>query len=160
MKNTILTSTLVTALSLSSLSFATPIKKANETHLEQNSGKSVQNKASSVTTKKKPNKFVPPKRFVPPYPWGIGVGAIFSPNPYLDTSSNILPIPVITYTGKDLTFAGPYINYRFFRKGIAVTSVQAFLYPARFKDSDSSNAQIKQLNNRNFTVMAALNKNS
>jgi len=103
---------------------------------------------------KKPFKI--PKRLITPYPWGVGFGAIFSPNPYVDTRGNILPIPIITYQGEDLTFLGPYLNYRFFRKGIAVTSAQIFLYPARFTASESNNPNIQKLNDRNFIVLAGI----
>lgn len=99
----------------------------------------------------------PPKAFNPnPYPWGIGFGGIFAPNPYIDSKASQLFIPVISYQGQDFSLYGPYANYRFLRVNNFTTSIQAFLYPETFKNKDTSNPQLSQLNNRNYIVMAGI----
>jgi outer membrane protein len=138
------------------ISFTTLVFAATKTE-NTNNTKSVETINTNDTSNDKNKKpFKIPKRFISPYPWGVGVGAIFSPNPYVDSRDNILPIPVITYQGKDLTLLGPYVNYRFFRYDNFVTSAQVFLYPARFRASESNDPQIQKLNNRNFIVMAGI----
>ncbi|WHN66259.1 MipA/OmpV family protein [Cysteiniphilum sp. QT6929] len=88
------------------------------------------------------------------YQWGIGFGAIFSPNPYKDTNYTILPIPVISYLGEDLTIYGPYVSYKLYKSDFTVTEAQLFLYPEQFKAKDSNDSQMQRLDNRNYIVMA------
>lgn len=110
---------------------------------------------SSTDTESQTN--TPPSTFNPnPYPWGIGFGGIFAPNPYIDSGSNQLFIPVISYRGEDFTLYGPYASYNFFKQDRFTTSIQAFLYPETFKNKDTNNPQLRLLNNRNYIVMAGL----
>jgi outer membrane protein len=90
--------------------------------------------------------------------WGIGLGAIFSPQPYKDTTPTILPIPIITYRSNTLNISGPFASYKFLNYKFAQTSAQVFLYPQVFKADDSSDNAISKLDNRNYLVMAGINQ--
>lgn len=88
------------------------------------------------------------------YQWGVGFGVIFSPNPYKDTNSTILPIPVVSYLGERLTIYGPYVSYKLYKSDFTITEAQIFLYPERFKREDSNDPQMQKLDNRNYIAMA------
>jgi outer membrane protein len=90
------------------------------------------------------------------YQWGIGLGAIFSPNPYKDTNPIILPIPVISYLGESLTVYGPYASYKLYKNKFMVTEAQVFLYPQNYRNDDSDDAKMQKLDNRNYLVMAGI----
>lgn len=45
--------------------------------------------------------------------WVAGVGVLSRPDPFVgDTDSKVLPFPLLGYVGKDLTWFGPYFNYK------------------------------------------------
>ena len=92
------------------------------------------------------------------YPFGIGFAGIFSPNPYKETDPTILPVPVISYKGEDLTLNGPYVSYRFFHTQHSASAVQLFLYPEVFKADKSNDPELRQLDNRNYLFMLGLNQ--
>ncbi|MCF6766839.1 MipA/OmpV family protein [Thiotrichales bacterium 19S11-10] len=89
---------------------------------------------------------------------GIGIGGIIAPDPYKNTSTTILPIPVVSYQGERLKISGPFIDYRFLNYPMSKTSVQLFLYPEHFRSNQSSDPQMEKLNNRNYLVMAGVNQ--
>ncbi|MCF6764863.1 MipA/OmpV family protein [Thiotrichales bacterium 19S3-7] len=93
-----------------------------------------------------------------PNTWGIGVAGLISPVPYKDTSSTILPLPVISYQGENLRISGPFISYKFLNYEYAKTSVQAYLYPEHFRSNKSTDSQMQQLDNRNYIVMGGINQ--
>ncbi|WP_440616111.1 MipA/OmpV family protein [Cysteiniphilum sp. 6C5] len=133
-------------LALSSLAYS-------DTHTANNNTKTISS-ADNNKTKQVHNKY---KAFKPEaYPFGIGFGGIFSPNPYKNTSPTILPIPVISYQGEDLSINGPYIAYRFLNTKHTKTQAQLFLYPETFRANQSDDPQLQQLDNRNYLVMLGL----
>ena len=107
-----------------------------------------QTSAKTVTSENNTKQFKPEK-----YPFGIGFAGIFSPNPYKDTSPTVLPVPVITFQGENLTINGPYATYRFFNTKNMSTKAQLFLYPQTFRAIKSDDAQLKKLDNRNYLFM-------
>ncbi|WP_192484352.1 MULTISPECIES: MipA/OmpV family protein [Cysteiniphilum] len=125
----------------------------SDTHTSNNNTKTI-TATDDTKTKQFNNEY---KAFKPEaYPFGIGFGGIFSPNPYKNTSPTILPIPVISYQGEDLSINGPYIAYRFLNTKHTKTQAQLFLYPETFRASQSDDPQLQQLDNRNYLVMLGL----
>ena len=90
--------------------------------------------------------------------WGVGVAAIFSPNPYKDTSDTILPIPYLSYQGDRFSFYGPFMSYRFYKTRQLQSAVQVSLYPETFDSEDSSDTALQKLNNRHYIVLAGVNQ--
>ncbi|MDA0911709.1 MAG: MipA/OmpV family protein [Proteobacteria bacterium] len=127
---------------------ATPIiLSANQSKDLSNDKENSENKDGTV------EKFSPVQ-----YPFGIGFAGIFSPNPYKDTDPTILPVPVISYKGEDLTLNGPYASYRFFHTNNTASKVQLFLYPEVFKADKSNDPQLRLLDNRNYLFMLGLSQ--
>ncbi len=123
------------------------ILSANQSKNLSNDKENSENKDSTV------EKFSPVQ-----YPFGIGFTGIFSPNPYKDTNPTILPVPVISYKGEDLTLNGPYASYRFFHTNNTASKVQLFLYPEVFKADKSNDHQLRLLDNRNYLFMLGLSQ--
>lgn len=90
------------------------------------------------------------------YAWSIGIGGIYTFNAYKGTKDTRLIIPMISYTGKHITLAGPYFGYHFLQKKKYQLTAQAFLYPLNFKPNKSSDPKIKKLNKRKYTIMAGI----
>ena len=91
-------------------------------------------------------------------PWRIGAGAIFSPNPYKNSSPTILPIPVIGYQGDRLSVFGPFASYKVFKTKVAQTAIQVFLYPQIFKADQSDDQALQKLDNRGYIAMVGINQ--
>lgn len=123
------------------------ILSANQSKDLSNDKENSENKDSTV------EKFSPVQ-----YPFGVGFAGIFSPNPYKDTDPTILPVPVISYKGEDLTLNGPYASYRFFHTNNTASKVQLFLYPEVFKADKSNDPQLRLLDNRNYLFMLGLSQ--
>ncbi|MFZ9036223.1 MAG: MipA/OmpV family protein [Francisellaceae bacterium] len=90
--------------------------------------------------------------------WSIGAGAIFSPNPYKQTSDTILPLPIIGYNGERLKINGPSASYIVVGNKNINTAVEAFLYPEYFRASKSDDESLKKLDNRHYIVVAGLSQ--
>ncbi|WP_083907087.1 MipA/OmpV family protein [Fangia hongkongensis] len=89
-------------------------------------------------------------------PWSIGVGSIFSPNPYKSSDDKVLAFPMVAYKGENLRVLGPYVGYKFLGNQVASLSVDAFLYPQVFDPDSSSDPQLQKLDERHYMVMGGL----
>lgn len=85
--------------------------------------------------------------------WSVGGGAIFAPNPYLDTKVNILGIPVISYNDRYVSWYGPYLKLRYPVNRQNIIGALAYLDMRVFDPKDTSNAQLSVLNKRNRLFM-------
>lgn len=85
--------------------------------------------------------------------WSVGAGAIISPNPYLNTKTNILPIPVISYQNKYVSWYGPMIQLRHYLSPKDIIGPLAYLDTRVFDPKDTSNDQLKLLNKRDRLYM-------
>lgn len=85
--------------------------------------------------------------------WSVGAGTIIAPNPYLDTKTNILPIPLISYQNKYVSWYGPMIRLRHYLSPNDIIGPLAYLDTRVFEPEDTSNAQLKQLNKRDRLYM-------
>ncbi|WHN65300.1 MipA/OmpV family protein [Cysteiniphilum sp. QT6929] len=88
--------------------------------------------------------------------WAVGVGSLFSPNPYKATKDSYLFFPMINYKGEDLSIVGPYIGYKVIKNKFASLSVEGFLYPQTFDPANSDNTQLSQLNKRHYMFMGGI----
>lgn len=112
--------------------------------------------AISLTAFAKPS--TPPKqqRTQAKSPWSVGIGGIYTFNAYKDTKDTKLIIPMLTYIGKRLTVAGPYVGYKLLQKKSMTLAAQVFLYPLNFKPSKSSDPDIQKLDKRKYTIMGGV----
>ena len=85
--------------------------------------------------------------------WSVGAGTIIAPNPYLDTKTNILPIPLVSYQNKYASWYGPMIKLRHYLSPKDIIGPLAYLDTRVFDPEDTSNAQLKQLNKRDRLYM-------
>lgn len=90
-------------------------------------------------------------------PWSLGVGAAYSPNVYIGTPSDKTVIPILGYEGEHFFFRGFSTGYRFNPRGSAHNIVIRAIYdPRSFKPSDSDNAQMKLLDERDAAVIGGM----
>ena len=90
-------------------------------------------------------------------PWSLGVGAAYSPEVYKGTPTNQTVIPIIGYEGENFFLRGFSAGYRINPRGSMHNVVFRLIYDARsFKPSDSDIADMKELNEREATVLGGV----
>lgn len=85
--------------------------------------------------------------------WSLGAGAIFAPNPYLNTKVNILPIPIISYNNRYISWYGPYLKLRYPIDKQNIIGALGFLDMQIFDPKDTSNQQLSLLQKRRRLYM-------
>lgn len=89
-------------------------------------------------------------------PWSVGLGVINFDSPYKGVDEKVFVLPMVAYQGERLSIDGFAAEYRLTERGGAGLSV--VLTPGgHFLDaSDSDDAQVKQLSDRNLSVYAGI----
>lgn len=88
--------------------------------------------------------------------WGLGLGAIFAPNPYRDTDATRLPIPVVNYESDNLYWRGIRGGYRVIHSREQTFEAFVLAYSTRFDPDDSDNNQLQALDERKFSTLGGL----
>lgn len=88
--------------------------------------------------------------------WSLGAGALVSPDPYVGYKNKVYPVPMIGYEGKSFYFRGFNGGYYLWNDESDKVALTAFYSPIHFRAKDSSNHQMKRLDNRYATVMGGI----
>lgn len=86
----------------------------------------------------------------------IGAGAAIAQSPYKGYDNNVQPVPQIMYEGNNFWVHGLGAGYYLWNTDEDKLSATIYWAPFKFKSDDSSNQQLKQLDNRKSTAMAGL----
>lgn len=90
-------------------------------------------------------------------PWSLGAGAAYSPNVYKGTSSDRVAIPIIGFEGEHLYLRGFSAGYRIMPRGSEHNVILKVMYDSRsFDPSDSDDANMKKLDEREATVLGGI----
>lgn len=88
--------------------------------------------------------------------WSAGVGAAWSPSAYRNYKNRAFPVPTFSYEGERFFVRGPGLGYRLIDgDGFDLNAVVS-LHPQRFRAKDARDAQMRQLDNRDFSGVAGL----
>lgn len=90
------------------------------------------------------------------HPWSLGVAVIHSPSPYKSLSNQNLLIPLVGYEGRHLYLRGPAAGYYLSRSQAFTLSLAVQLAPSRLNTADARDPQIRQLDDRQFSVLGGL----
>lgn len=89
--------------------------------------------------------------------WSLGVAASYSPAVYKDTPANKAVIPVIGYEGEHFFMRGFSAGYRLNPIGSTQNIVFRAVYdPRTLKPSDSDNAVVQQMDERESTILGGV----
>ncbi len=80
--------------------------------------------------------------------WSLGAGALVAANPYDSMKTNVLPIPFISYQGKNFALYGPVAKLRYPVNRANIIGLRFQLGMQQFDPDDASDTAMKQLNKR------------
>lgn len=80
--------------------------------------------------------------------WSLGGGALISANPYRSMKTNILPIPFLSYQGKNFAIYGPIAKLRLPIDKTNIIGMRFQLGMQEFDPKEASLASMQQLNER------------
>lgn len=80
--------------------------------------------------------------------WSLGAGALIAANPYESMKTNILPIPFISYQGKNVVVYGPVAKLRYPINRANIVGLRLQLGMQKFDPDDASNTSMKLLDKR------------
>lgn len=86
----------------------------------------------------------------------IGAGVAIAQSPYKDYDNDIQALPQIMYEGDNFWVHGLGAGYSLWNTDEDKLSAAVYWVPFKFKSDDSSDSQLKRLDNRKSTAMAGL----
>jgi len=91
-----------------------------------------------------------------PRGWSAGIGAAWSPSAYRSYRNRAWPVPTFAYEGERFFVRGPGVGYRLVDgNGFDLNAVVS-LHPQRYRAKDARDAQLRQLDDRDFSAVAGL----
>lgn len=84
----------------------------------------------------------------------IGAGAAIAQSPYKDYDNDVQALPQVMYEGENLWIRGLGAGYYLWNTDEDKLSATVYWAPFKFKPDDSSDKQLKRLDNRKSTTMA------
>lgn len=88
--------------------------------------------------------------------WSVGVGVLVGNSEYRDTDVRVMPFPFVRYEGERLHLDGLGGGVHVFKDGGHKISANVYYDAQSFDGSDSDDARMKRLDDRDSTVMAGL----
>ncbi|MCX5773373.1 MAG: MipA/OmpV family protein [Fusobacteria bacterium] len=95
----------------------------------------------------------------PKNPWGLGVQAFVSPNPYCNTRSVSWVLPAVTYTSQKFDFYDTYGSYELFGNKSLSTEIVGQISPVSYNSKYGNSWAMQQLNNRSMSILLGLQEN-
>ena len=80
--------------------------------------------------------------------WSLGAGALVAANPYVSMKTNILPIPFVSYQGKNIAVYGPMAKLRYSVNPNNILGLRFQIGMQEFDPKETSNKKINKLNER------------
>jgi outer membrane protein len=88
--------------------------------------------------------------------FSLGVGAMVTASPYVETQARVLPVPVLGYEGEHGYFRGLAGGVYLWNDERHTLSVNAYYLPLQYDPDDSDNGAMKRLDKRRSTLMAGM----
>lgn len=86
--------------------------------------------------------------------WSLGIAGIFSTSPYKSSKNTILPLPMVSYEDDRFFLKGLEAGMYLWKNDNHELSIGVQYFGMSFKPGDTDDAQLKQLDKRNSTLMA------
>ncbi len=88
--------------------------------------------------------------------WTLGLGAVWSPSPYLRYDNKAWPLPLVSYEGQSFYVRGTTAGYRLFKTDHDEFSAIVSLLGNRFEHDDSSDPRLRRLSDRDISGLGGL----
>lgn len=86
----------------------------------------------------------------------IGLGVAWSPSPYRSYDNKAWPLPMASYEGQRFFLRGPSFGARLWNSSSSELAVALSPIGIRFRSKDTSNPQLRQLNDRDLSAQLGL----
>lgn len=86
--------------------------------------------------------------------WSLGAAVAVSPNPYRETTTKVMPLPMINYESDTFYIRGLSAGYHLWNSDSDTLSLNVIYSPMHFDPDDSNNNQMRRLDKRRSTLLA------